>query len=346
VSLTLRYGLAFGIALASSLALTPVAARLAHRTGVIDQPKENRFHSRATPYLGGLAIAGGLVVAAAATAGSRLQLIVVVLGAVALAGVGLVDDLRGVGPVVKVACETAAGLALWGVGIRAGVTHVPVLDLLITVCWVVAVTNAVNLLDNMDGVTAGVTAIAATGLFAIAASQGDFLVASLALVTAGVSLGFLRYNFPPASIFMGDAGSLLLGFLLASLGLKLDLVGTDDLARSVIPVLAIGVPLFDMALVIISRLRAGTPIHLGGTDHTAHRLAARGLSGRRVAVAAYAAQGATSLAAFLLWKAGDLAVLVAFALAGLATALLLSVFLRMQTGTTAAAPARSMEPGA
>ena len=160
--------------------------------------------------------------------------------------------------------------------------------------------NAVNILDNMDGVAAGVAAVCALGFAAIAASQGEYLVASLALAVAGGCLGFLPYNFPPARIFLGDAGSLLLGFLLAALGLKLDLIGPTNLARAIVPALALAVPLFDLTLVMIARWRDGPP-GLPGRDrpHGASAARERRAADRAIALLAYAAQAACSALAFM-----------------------------------------------
>lgn len=320
------------VPLVGAFVFTPLLGRVAERAGILDHPKQDRFHSRATPYLGGVAIASGLMLVVMLVPGEPDQVAVVVAGALVLGAVGLVDDVRGgLGPAVKLALEAAAGAALWTVGIRAGIFDVPALDFALTVAWVVAVTNAVNLLDNMDGVAAGVVTVAAMGLFAIAAHQGDFLVGSLALAVAGGSLGFLRYNFSPASIFMGDAGTLFLGFLLAALGMKLDLIGPGTLARAVIPVLAVGVPLFDMALVILSRASAGRSIYRGGTDHSAHRLAEHGLAPRRIAIAACAAQAACSIGAYLLVGSAEPTIVGSLVSAVAVAAVLLAVFLRMRT---------------
>lgn len=142
----------------------------------------------------------------------------------------------------------------------------------------------------MDGLASGVSAIAAFAFFVIAARRGDFLVASFALAVTGASVGFLRHNFPPARIFLGDAGSLFLGFLLAALGLKLDLVGETSFARFVIPTLVLGVPVFDTMLVVLDRFRDGRPVYRGGTDHSSHRMATLGLSHRAIALATYGLQ--------------------------------------------------------
>jgi UDP-GlcNAc:undecaprenyl-phosphate/decaprenyl-phosphate GlcNAc-1-phosphate transferase len=285
----------------ATLLLTPVAAGLARRLGVLDQPADNKYHQQATPYLGGLAVAVGLVLVGGVAAGASGQLLTVLLGGLALSIVGLLDDRLFVGPILKLSVEVAAGVALWLVGVRAGLFGVEALDLLLTVFWVVAITNAVNLLDNMDGLCAGIAAISAMTFFAIAAGRGDYLVGSFALAVSGASLGFLRHNFPPARIFLGDSGTLLLGFLLAALGLKLDLVGEGGFVRSAIPVLVLGVAVFDTALVLIDRLRGGRRFYVGGTDHTSHRLARAGLSPRRVALTLYGAQIVLSgIALFLL----------------------------------------------
>ena len=286
----LRYTLAFALPLVATWLITPLAAKLAHRVGMVDHPNEERYHTDPTPYLGGLAVAAGLIVIGAAAAGAEGQLLVLLLCGVVLGAMGFLDDWRSIGPLVKVAVEVACGLALWLVGVRAGFFGVPALDLLLTVVWVVVVTNAVNLLDNMDGLSSGVVAIAAMTFFAIAAQQGDYLVGSFALAVAGASLGFLRHNFPPAKIFLGDAGSLMLGFFLAGLALKLDLMGPGGTVRALIVLLIVGVPLFDTLLVIVARTRGGRPVYLGGTDHSSHRLSMRGVSGRNVALLTYAAQ--------------------------------------------------------
>ena len=154
------------------------------------------------------------------------------------------------------------------------------MDLPVTVLWVVAVTNAVNIIDNMDGLAVTVTTASTLGIATIAAINGDYLVASFALAVAGASLGFLRYNFPPASIFLGDAGSMLLGFFVAALTLKLDLPVGAAAPRVLSTILLAGVPLFDLTLVMVARTREGRRVHVGGTDHLSHRLATAGASKR------------------------------------------------------------------
>ena len=156
--------------------------------------------------------------------------------------VGLRDDVRSVSPWWRLGFEATAGLALWFVGVRAGVFNLAVTDLPITVLWVVTVVNAVNFIDNMDGVAAGIAACSALGIAAIAGHNGDFLVTSFALAVGGAAIGFLRYNFPPAKIFLGDAGSMLLGFLMAALTLKLDLPVGEAAPRALSTFLLVAFP--------------------------------------------------------------------------------------------------------
>lgn len=328
-----RYGLVFAIPFLVTLLLTPLAWRVARRLGVVDHPHEHKFHREATPYLGGLAVGLGVLSVAAVTAGADRQVLTIVAGGLAATVLGLVDDWRGVGPLVKLLVEASIGVALWMAGVRAGLFGIEAIDLLLTVVWVVAITNAMNLLDNMDGIAAGVAAVCGVGFFAIAATRGDYLVASLAAGVAGGSLGFLRYNFPRARIFLGDAGSLLLGFLLAALGLKLDLIGQSGAVRAAIAVLIVAVPLFDMMLVIAARVHDGRPISRGGTDHTAHRLVVRGLDPRRVAIVAYLVQFACCVLAYILEEAPDPTVVITTGIVAALALGLLAYVIRMETPT-------------
>jgi UDP-GlcNAc:undecaprenyl-phosphate GlcNAc-1-phosphate transferase len=336
----LRYALAFSIPLLTALILTPVVRRQATRLGILDRPADNKFHRQATPYLGGVAVAGALLLVAAVTVGTSGQLVTILAGGLALAGMGLVDDWRTVPLWVKLLVETSAAIAIWIVGVRAGLFGVAALDLGLTVLWVVAVTNAFNLIDNMDGLLAGVAAISALAFAAVAAEQGDYLVTSFALAVAGASVGFLRYNLPPARIFLGDAGSLLLGFLLAAIGLKLDLVGETGFTRTVIPALIVGAPLFDVALVVVARRLARRPVYVGGTDHSSHRLAALGLSDRAVAGVTYGFQGLCSLLALSLLQASEGVTLLALLIAVGTGLVCMAALLRVAVGHRAAEDTR------
>ncbi len=186
--LALLYGAAFCVPFVATLGFTPIAGRVARRLGILDVPQQNKFHRQATPYLGGVAVAVGVVLVGAVAGSARGQLLTVLLCGLAVAVVGLVDDWRTVRPEMKLVVEIAAGLALWFVGIRASIFGVYELDLAMTVLWVVAVTNALNLVDNMDGLSSGLACICAFSFFALAASRGHYFRGSLALAIAGSSL--------------------------------------------------------------------------------------------------------------------------------------------------------------
>ncbi len=224
---------AYGVILAGSLALsllfTPVALSIALRVGLFDHPGPAKAHVEPVPYLGGAAIvlsfaAVTIVATALRPPPSGLPQLVGFLGiAVLLSLVGLLDDLRGgLSPWLRLGLECGAGLAVWSMGYAAHLPGFPrALDAAVTVLWVAGVTNAFNLLDNMDGLSAGVTVIASLSIFGIAWLQHRYLVAALAMAVAGCASGFLRHNFHQARIYMGDAGSLFLGFMVAVLLLKL-----------------------------------------------------------------------------------------------------------------------------
>jgi UDP-GlcNAc:undecaprenyl-phosphate GlcNAc-1-phosphate transferase len=300
-----RYVLCFGAPLATVVLITPLVALLARRLGMIDHPGAGKTHRAPTPYLGGAAVAAGLAVVAAPIVAASAELLAILLGALILGVLGLVDDRRALRPGPKLLVEVAAAVGLWLVGVRAGLFGMAILDLGLTVLWVVAVTNAVNLLDNMDGLATGVAAIAAVAFFAVAVSRGDEPVGALALAVAGSCAGFLIHNFPPAKVFLGDAGALMLGFLLAALGLELDLVGHHGPTRSFVPILILAVPLIDTTFVVLRRLRERRPLARGGTDHSSHLLAGLGLSHRSVAMTTYTTQVAGCGAALVLLEASS-----------------------------------------
>lgn len=263
--------------LALTTVLSPIALRVAVRTGILDRPGEIKAQESPVPYLGGAAItvAFAAVMLAAALLRpppSGLDELGIILGlAVLLAIVGLVDDLRGLSAFLRLGIEILAGVAISASPAGGDLLSNSVLDLIVTVAWVVVVTNSLNLLDNMDGLSAGVASIAALSFFFIAVSNGQFLVAVLSLALAGCALGFLRSNFHPAKIYMGDAGALFIGFMLAVIGLKLRFELPKDVSF-LVPILVLGVPLFDTTLVVVNRLLHRRNPLIGGLDHTSHRI--------------------------------------------------------------------------
>lgn len=274
----LDYFAVFAVTVALTLFLTPLALRIALRRQILDHPNEIKAQDSPVPYLGGAAIllAFALVVLVAAIVRppvSGLGELSIILGLAMLLGlVGLFDDLRGLSPWLRLGVEIGAGVVVWSTSAGADIFSNDALNLAVTVLWIVGLTNALNLLDNMDGLSAGVSAIAALFLFAIAAGNGQFLVATLSIALAGCAGGFLRSNFHLARIYMGDAGALFLGFLLAVLALKLKVVDAPRLVALAVPVVLLAVPLFDTSLVTIARLRHHRSPLSGGRDHTSHRL--------------------------------------------------------------------------
>ena len=257
--------------------------------GVLDRPAPDRWHSVARPHLGGVAIVAALTISAGFLAGDPLGRSAgcLLAGSAFVFTWGLIDDLRPLRMTTKLMLLAGAGLIppAFGLGFRA---PGPLLGPLLTVVWVAGITNAVNLLDNMDGIAAGVTATAGLTLFGFAVASGNGAGAAAALVLAGAAAGFLVVNFPPARIFMGDCGSMTLGYWLAVTAL---LTGGANAAPFPVPILiagfALGVPVLDTTLVVVLRWLQGRSIATGGRDHLTHGLAAWGFSEREVAVILY-----------------------------------------------------------
>jgi UDP-GlcNAc:undecaprenyl-phosphate GlcNAc-1-phosphate transferase len=245
------------------------------RLGITDRPALGKWHRDPTPYLGGIALAAAALVAAAGSTGWERDALLLVGAAMAVSVVGLVDDVATASLPLRIGVEVAAAVAAFVGGSRVDIGPEP-LDLAVTVAWIVVVTNGCNLLDNVDGALGAISTVIATAVGVAALLGGQFLVGDLALAIAGACLGFLVHNWHPAMIFMGDAGSLFLGFLLAALALRLD-TAVAPFAGAVAAALLVAPALFDTSLVVISRLRAGRSILIGGTDHTAHRLRRAGV---------------------------------------------------------------------
>lgn len=289
-------------ALIASLGLTPAARKLAVHMGAVDLPGPRKVHATPVPLWGGLAMYTAAALAVFLFAErvdpiARTQIIAIFAGATLLVVVGTLDDGGFLHHQVKlmVAMPIAAGILVW-TGIRADVFagmfgSTPLwttVDLIITVGWVVGITAAFSILDHMDGLCAGVAAVAAAFFLMIALAGGQILVATLAAAVLGAAVGFLRWNFNPARIFMGDGGAMFLGFMMATLGLKLR-VDHLPIGAALVPVFVLAVPIFDTTLVTISRTRRGLlPFASPGKDHTSHRLVGLGLGQRHAVLALYA----------------------------------------------------------
>jgi UDP-GlcNAc:undecaprenyl-phosphate GlcNAc-1-phosphate transferase len=282
-------------ALALAATLTEPLRRVALRCGLTDRPGAHKTHARATPYLGGVAVVLATVVPALAMIGHwTAGLVVLVVAGVVIAALGLVDDLRPLGPRVRLLVEAAAALAIVAGGDRIRVFGSPVPDAVLTVGWIVVLTNSFNLLDNMDGAAAS-TATAIAGTLAVFAwISGAIGLAALLAGLAAACAGFLCHNWPPARIFMGDTGSLFIGFVIAAASVQL--IGADG---GVGALTALGLVTFvatvDTMLVLISRYANGRAWCQGGADHVSHRLRRLGLDTRQVAFVLFATAAASSL---------------------------------------------------
>lgn len=275
--------LAFVIAFFASVTLTAPVRGLALSVGLVDKPGPRKVHVKPIPLLGGVAIYCGFVLAVLITlhASARGQIVSILAGATLVAVIGFLDDSGLLHHQLKLFVGMpAAALLLIAAGIRSHIisAYVPgetgiILDACLTILWVVGITAAFSIFDHMDGLCAGTAAIAAL-FFTIAANQGgQVMVRTLGAAVLGAALGFLGWNFKPAKIFMGDGGAMFLGFLMATLGLKLRPESGDSEVGWLIPILILGVPIFDTTLVSISRARRGLiPFTSPGKDHTAHRL--------------------------------------------------------------------------
>jgi UDP-GlcNAc:undecaprenyl-phosphate GlcNAc-1-phosphate transferase len=292
---------AFVVAFAAAILMTPVVRGIAQGAGLLDVPEARKVREVAVPRLGGFAIATafylGMTVAlvvARAVIGRRLSvetghLPAILVGVALIAGVGLMDDLQSMRARVKLAAQVMIALVAYGLGLSIDTLDGPwgslalgIWSLPLTVLWIVGVINALNLIDGLDGLASGVALIGIAAFFAIGLLHGgaDPILPVLAAAAGGV-LGFLRFNLPPSSIMMGDAGSMLLGFLLAAVAISLTQAGRAGIPPW-IPLLVLALPLADTGRVILRRLGAGHPVFLPDKRHVHHRLLAHGYSQRKV----------------------------------------------------------------
>ena len=299
--------LIFASALILVLGATPVFRRLAGRLGMVDRPDARRVHLSPVPLLGGIAIYAGFIMALLLFGEGWVvsQAISILIGATIVSFLGIWDDRWGVRPVMKLLGQAIAASIVILSGVQVSFLPNQALNLLITFLWIVGITNALNLLDNMDGLSGGVGAVAAAYFLLLAGLNGQYLVASLAAALLGVCIGFLVYNFNPASIFMGDAGSMFLGFVLAAVGIKLRFPNHPNVITWMIPVVVLGLPIFDTTLIVVSRLRRGiNPLTNPGKDHVSHRLVSLGLSQRRAVILLYGVCCGLGLVGLLIMHAG------------------------------------------
>ncbi len=291
----MRYLLLLMVSFLIAYAVTPAAKKLAVKLGAIDMPGESRrIHSRPTPRMGGLAIYIAFTVSALIFMPLDKKMIGLLLGSSIIAALGIADDMKGLSAATKMAGQIVAAAVLMGFGFRiewlttpmGGMMYLSWLSIPATIFWVVGITNTFNLIDGLDGLAAGIAAISSAAMFITALMNGRTLAAMLLLMVAGSALGFLPYNFNPAKIFMGDTGSLFLGFVLSAISIQGTIKGATAIAI-VIPVLAMGLPIFDTAIAIVRRAKNGMPIMQPDRGHLHHRLLDMGFTQRQVVVILY-----------------------------------------------------------
>lgn len=284
---------AFAVALAATAAAVPIAIRVAQRLDFLDKPVDYKQHPQPTPYLGGVAVALGVLAAAVAFGDALGDYVVLIACAGLLLAVGCIDDrfTLGVGP--RLIAETSCALALFSADLGFEIYTNDTLNLLLTVALVIGVINAYNLMDNLDGAAATVALVSALALGVYLATVGLATLGAIGLALAGACAGFLPFNLarPSARIFLGDAGSMPIGLIVATLIMNVPAppgFGWEFLAVALV---IVGLPALDTALVIVSRLRRRVAVHQGGRDHLTHRLLSWLSSPRRVALVLAAGQG-------------------------------------------------------
>jgi len=302
--------LIFAGALVFAIGGTPLARYIAPRIGMMDHPSARKVHFRPIPRMGGVVIFGAVMLTLVFLQKQRNfdQFVSILVAATWMSFLGLWDDRWGVSPLFKLVGQFIGALFLVVNDVQVALPYLPPwANVIVTLVWLVGVTNAFNLLDNMDGLSGGIAAIAAAFFVLMSAFSGQYLVGALSAAVLGACIGFLVYNYNPASIFMGDSGALFLGFMLAAIGIKLRFPDNVTFVTWMIPPLVLGLPLFDTSLVIISRLRRGlNPFTTPGKDHVSHRLVAMNMTQREAVLTLYLVAGVLGMVAIFVTQASIL----------------------------------------
>ena len=330
VQVLLNVLLALGAALVISFITTPVARSFARKVGAVDVPKDaRRVHDHPIPRLGGLAIFLGFILSVVLFADVNMQVRGILLGAIVIVVVGAIDDIMPLPAVLKLVVQIGAALIAVAFGVRIellsnpniwssaeflnlGIWSVPV-----TVMWIVGITNSVNLIDGLDGLAVGVSAIASMAMLVVSLVLGQINTAILLAALVGACIGFMPYNLNPAKIFMGDTGALLLGYVMATVSIT-GLLKFYAIISFTVPLLALGLPIFDTLFAIIRRLLKGQNPMRPDRGHFHHRLIDMGLSQKQAVAILYSISAVLGLAAVLITTSGEMKALilvVAFCLA-------------------------------
>ncbi len=294
-----------------SLAVTPLIKKVAFRLGAIDRPDSRKVHSRVMPRLGGLSVYLAFTLTVLAIEPLSKELLGLLVGGTIIMLLGMIDDIRSIPPRVKLLGQVAAAGVLVAFGVKVAFITNPFgpmiwlnwhgidFGILVTILWIVGITNAVNLVDGLDGLAAGLSAIAAMTIAVIAWYEGEMMIVLPAVVLSASTIGFLKYNFHPARIFMGDSGSLFLGYMLAGMSV-IGLTKGAAVFSVFVPVLILGIPIFDTLFAIVRRYINNQPIFEADKEHLHHRLLAIGLSHRQTVVVIYGVSGLLGISAIFL----------------------------------------------
>lgn len=304
-NIIMNLGIVFVTALVITYILTPYAKRLACRLGAIDVPEDSRrVHERPMPSLGGVAIYFSFIITSvilivfSKSMSFNSELKGILLGATLIMIIGIIDDIKQISAKYKLAVQILAALIAVYSGVtinfvkfplantESGLVFLKALKIPVTIFWIIGITNTINLIDGLDGLAAGVSTIASLSLAVVAYNVGQYSATILLVILAGSVLGFLPYNFNPAQIFMGDSGSLVIGYLLATISVAGLIKGATTVAVA-IPVLALGVPVFDATFAIVRRLINKRPIMEADKGHLHHRLLEHGLSQKQTVLILY-----------------------------------------------------------
>ena len=297
--------------------LTPWVKRLALKIGAVDLPNERKVHQGVMPRLGGFGIYLGFVAVVLLTGNINREVLGLLLGATMIMGIGIIDDTRGLSPKIKLLGQISAALILVAFGIRVDFLTNPLAGMIdigqdgmiglnklvipVTVLWVVGVTNAVNLIDGLDGLAAGTASVAALTIAVISFFEGQMVEFYLALVLAGAVMGFLRHNFYPAKIFMGDSGSMFLGFSLSALAI-MGLTKGATVISLFTPLVILGIPIMDTLFAILRRFGSRQPIFKADKKHLHHCLLDMGLSHKQTVLVIYAVNVCLGFSAVMLTR--------------------------------------------
>jgi len=301
------YIVAFTVALAVAYFATPRVIDFAIKVGALDAPDARKVHTKPIPRMGGLAIYAAFVLAVLASMYVSHEIMGLLVGGTVILIVGIIDDLKPLPARVKLLGQILAAAVLVMFDIRiewltnpfGDMLYVEYLSIPLTILWVVGLTNTVNLIDGLDGLAAGVSTIASVTILLVALQQNFWTVAVLTAALAGSALGFLQHNFNPAKIFMGDTGSMFLGYMLAAISI-LGAVKSAATIALIVPIVALGLPILDTAFAIIRRYMSGRPIFKPDKGHLHHRLLEMGLTQKQAVLLMYVISGCLGLSAIAL----------------------------------------------